>query len=121
MSIFTHFSEDERRSNPRAALVRIKSRDARGYAGQRRHDLRIGPQPSYVNDAPEQPNRILIEPLPTAQLKKLANRRLSQRSTQRAMKRNAGIAVIGLIGFGIEAQAMFNVNRPEFVGDHQVK
>ncbi|MCV2894619.1 plasmid recombination protein [Lentibacter sp. XHP0401] len=113
MSIFTHFPEDERRSNPRAALVRIEGRDAKGYGNQRRHDLRIGPQPAYVNEAPDQPNRILIDPMPTARLKKQAKQRRSQRATQRAMKSNAGIAVVGLIGFGIEAQSMFNALPPD--------
>ena len=41
----THLKDDERKANPRAAMVRVEIRDAQGYANQRRHDLRIGAQP----------------------------------------------------------------------------
>lgn len=108
-----NFDNDLRKANPKAAMVRVEVRDAQGYASQRRHDLRIGPQPAYVNpDAPE-PNRVLIQPLQTAELKALAKTRRDRRPKTRAMKRNAGIAVIGLIGFGIEAQSMFEALSPE--------
>jgi hypothetical protein len=103
----THFKQDERKANPRAAMVRVEIRDAQGYANQRRHDLRIGAQPAYVNPDPPEPNRVLIQPLTTQELKKLARERRAQRETVRAMKSNAGIAVVGIVGFGIEAQAMF--------------
>ena len=103
----THLKDDERKANPRAAMVRVEIRDAQGYANQRRHDLRIGAQPGYVNPDPPEPNRILIQPMTTAELKKLAKGRRDQRDMTRAMKSNAGIAVVGIIGFGIEAQQMF--------------
>lgn len=103
----THLKDDERKANPRAAMVRVEIRDAQGYANQRRHDLRIGAQPGYVNPDPPEPNRILIQPMTTAELKKLAKERRDQRDMTRAMKSNAGIAVVGIIGFGIEAQQMF--------------
>lgn len=105
--ILTHFKEDERKANPRAAMVRVEIRDAQGYANQRRHDLRIGAQPAYVNPDPPEPNRILIQPMTTSEIKALAKERRAQRETVRAMKSNAGIAVVGIIGFGIEAQKMF--------------
>lgn len=47
-----------------------------------------------------------------AELKKLARERRAQRETQRAMKSNAGIAVVGIIGFGVEAQSMFDALEP---------
>ena len=103
----THFHDDERKANPRAAMVRVEIRDAQGYANQRRHDLRIGAQPAYVNPDPPEPNRIFIQPLTTAEIKALAKERRAQREMTRAMKSNAGVAVAGVIGFGIEAQAMF--------------
>jgi hypothetical protein len=68
----THFKEDERKANPRAAMVRVEIRSAQGYANQRRHDLRIGVQPAYVNPDPPEPNRIFIQPMTTQELKKLA-------------------------------------------------
>jgi hypothetical protein len=103
----THFKEDDRKANPRAAMVRVEIRDAQGYANQRRHDLRIGAQPAYVNPDPLEPNHVFIHPLTTQELKTLARERRAQRETVRAMKSNAGIAVVGIIGFGIEAQKMF--------------
>lgn len=109
----THFKEDERKANPRAAMVRVEIRDAQGYANQRRHDLRIGAQPAYVNPVPPEPNRIFIQPLTPQELKRLARERRAQRETVRAMKSNAGIAVVGIIGFGIDAQAMFEALGPE--------
>ncbi len=108
-----HLNEDERKANPRAAMVRVEIRDAQGYANQRRHDLRIGAQPAYVNPDPPEPNRILIQPMTTAELKKLAKERRDQRDMTRAMKSNAGIAVVGIIGFGIEAQKMFEALGPD--------
>lgn len=96
-----------RQSNPRAALLRLECDDAARYANQRRHDLRLGALPAYVNPSPLRPNMILIEPFETALVKQLAKERRAKRETQRAMKSNAGIAVRGLIGFGIEAQVFF--------------
>ena len=109
---FTHLPDDERKANPRAAMVRVEIRDAQGYANQRRHDLRIGAQPDYVNPSPPEPNPVFIQPMTAAELKKLARERRAQRETQRAMKSNAGIAVVGIIGFGIEAQVMFDALEP---------
>lgn len=108
-----HLKENERKANPRAAMVRVAIRDAQGYANQRRHDLRIGAQPAYVNPDPSEPNHVFIQPLTTQELKKLARERRAQRETVRAMKSNAGIAVVGIIGFGIEAQKMFEALGPE--------
>jgi predicted nucleic acid-binding Zn-ribbon protein len=110
---FTHFQDDERKANPRAAMVRVEIRNAQGYANQRRHDLRIGAQPAYVNPDPPEPNRILIQPMTTQELKTLAKERRDQRDMTRAMKSNAGIAVVGIIGFGIEAQKMFETLGPD--------
>lgn len=109
---FTHLQDDERKAKPRAAMVRVEIRDAQGYANQRRHDLRIGAQPGYVNPNPPEPNLVFIQPMTAFELKKLARERRTQRDTQRAMKSNAGIAVVGIIGFGIEAQVMFDALEP---------
>ena len=103
----THFKDDERKANPRAAMVRVEIRDAQGYANQRRHDLRIGAQPAYVNPDPPEPNRVFIQPMTTQEIKALARERRAQRDMARAMKSNSGVAVVGIIGFGIEAQKMF--------------
>ena len=68
----THLKDEERKANPRAAMLRVEIRDAQGYANQRRHDLRIGAQPAYVNPDPPEPNRVFIQPMTSAELKRLA-------------------------------------------------
>mgnify|MGYP000185686073 CR=1 FL=1 len=111
--VITLTAEDQRRSNPRAAMIRAEVRSARGYANQRAHDLRIGPQPNYVDGSRSDLNRVLIEPPKAPELRKLAEERRAQRETSRKLKSNAGIAVIGLIGFGIDAAKLFAELTPD--------
>jgi predicted nucleic acid-binding Zn-ribbon protein len=106
-------AEDQRRSNPRAAMVRAEVRSAKGYANQRAHDLRIGPQPNYVDGSRSDLNRILINPPTAPQLRELVEDRRAQRETSRKLKSNAGIAVIGVIGFGIDAAKLFAELTPQ--------
>jgi hypothetical protein len=103
----TFTADDQRLSNPRAAMVHMETCSKRGYASQRAHDLRNGPQPSYVDVTRSHRNRVLIEPPPAQEMRRLAEERRNQRNPVRAMKSNAGIAVIGIIGFGVEAAKAF--------------
>jgi len=96
--IITLTAEDQRNSNPKAAMVRAEVRSPRGYANQRAHDLRLGPQPDYVDASRSYLNRIIIEPPTAPQMRKIVEERRAQRETSRALKSNAGIAVIGIIG-----------------------
>lgn len=93
--------------NPRAASVRIGADNAKGYSGQRRHDLRIGAQPGYVDEDRRDLNRTLIEPPAPAMMRKIAQDRRAVRETKRAMKSNSAIATAGIITFGSEAAQMF--------------
>jgi len=111
--ILTVTAEDQRKSNPKAAMVRAEVRSSRGYANQRAHDLRIGPQPDYVDASRSHLNRIILEPPTAPEMRKLVEERRAQRETSRALKSNAGIAVIGIIGFGIEAARLFAQLTPE--------
>lgn len=99
--------EDKRRSNPRAAQVRIESRQAGSYTGQRKHDLRIGAQPAYVDADRIGDNETVIEPPTPKMLREVNEGRRSQRDTKRAMKSNAAVAFVGILTFGAEAQTMF--------------
>lgn len=99
--------EDKRRSNPRAAQVRIESRQAGSYTGQRKHDLRIGAQPAYVDADRMADNETIIEPPRPAVLREVNEARRAQRDTRRAMKSNATVAFVGILTFGMEAQTMF--------------
>ena len=94
-------------ANPRAAQVRIRSASATRVGGQRAHDLRIGPQPDYVDHDRFHLNRVLIEPRTGTALRRESECRRALRNTRRAMKSNAGIAVTGIVTFGHEAQAIF--------------
>lgn len=98
---------DEAASNPRAAMIRIEPKTASRYGGQRRHDLRIGHQPDYVDASRVHLNRTLVEPLRPAQLRSICEERRSQRETKRAMRSDSSVAMVGLIGFGTEAQELF--------------
>ena len=98
---------DATKSNPRAASVRIESEKASGYKGQRVHDLRRGKQPAYVNGDLTHLNRVLIEPPTPGVISKICTERRKQRDTQRAMKSGTNVAYVGMITFGIEAQAIF--------------
>ena len=97
----------EKSGNPRAAQTRIKGKSAGGIGGQRAHDLRIGPQPDYVDAARAHLNRVLIEPRTGTQLRKVCEDRRALRLTARAMKSSAAVGVVGIITFGHEAQKIF--------------
>ena len=100
-------------SNPRAAQVRIEAASASRAGGQRAHDLRLGPQPSYV-DANRTPlNHVLVQPWTGAELRRESEQRRAQRPTKRAMKSNAGVGVRGIITFGYEAQTLFEQLSPD--------
>lgn len=94
--------------NPKAVMARIERRNAGAYEGQRRHDMRQGAQPRYVDQTRGHLNAVLIEPPRPAILREINEGRRSQRETQRKMKADAAAAVIGIITLGSEAQAVFS-------------
>ena len=91
----------------KAISVRVKHAHRSKYKNQRKHDLRIGKQPSYVQEHPKQPNRVLLEmPAPAAMNDRAkALRKLT--GPTRAMRADAAIATIGIITFGMAAQTIF--------------
>lgn len=99
--------DDQASGNPRAASVRIAATTARRHGGQRKHDLRIGPQPGYVAADRSHLNRVLIKPPTPAVMRQIAEQRRSTRDTKRAMKSNSAVATSGIITFGAEAAQMF--------------
>lgn len=100
-------NDDKAKGNPRAASTRIKSATSTRLAGQIRHDLRRGPQPAYVDAERAHLNRVLIEPLPPGQMRKICESRRAIRDTKRGMKSNAAVSTVGVITFGAEAAQMF--------------
>lgn len=99
--------------NPRSASVRMEADHQTGYAAQRRHDLRIGHQPGYVDSDRLNLNRILIAPPSPCAMRKIAEERRARQPMKRAMKKNAAIATAGIITFGSEAAQMFETLSPE--------
>jgi hypothetical protein len=91
-----------------AISIRVKHTHRSKYNNQRRHDLRIGHQPSYVNSDHSELNRVLLDlPSPAAiaahakQLRQLTN-------PTRKMRADAAVATIGIITFGLAAQEIFS-------------
>ena len=99
--------------NTSAVQVRIALANLGNAGGQRAHDLRIGPQPSYVVAERTPLNRIVQKPLRGAELRGICVERRDQRETRRAMRRDAAVAVNGIVTFGHAAQAIFETLDPE--------
>lgn len=94
-------------ANNKAIQVRIDYLTAANAGHQHAHELRIGPQPEYVDEKRAHLNRILIEPLTGSQLRKISEERRSLRKVQRGMKSNAAVGIYGIITFGHKAQLIF--------------
>ncbi|HBD3121355.1 TPA: plasmid recombination protein, partial [Escherichia coli] len=94
-------------ANNKAIQVRIDYLTAANAGHQHAHELRIGPQPEYVDEKRAHLNRILIEPLTGSQLRKISEERRSLRKVQRGMKSNAAVGISGIITFGHKAQLIF--------------
>jgi len=85
--------------------VRFEHRSFAKVTGQRRHDLRIGPQPKYVDKELSHLNRVLVEPAqPTALRKMCESYRERRGDAKRAMKSDAAVGSHFILTFGIEAQ-----------------
>jgi len=94
--------------NSNAINVRIELTSASGAGGQRAHDMRIGAQPDYVDATRTNLNRVLIIPSSGIQLREFCEMRREKRETKRAMKKNAGVCMTGVITFGHKAQVEFD-------------
>lgn len=99
-------------ANKKAVQVRIDPGTASQAGHQRAHDLRIGPQPDYVDPTRSHLNRVLIEPLSGLDLRAICETRRSQRETKRGMKSNAAVVISGIITFGHDAQPIFEALTP---------
>ncbi|SNR67464.1 hypothetical protein EYF88_15950 [Paracoccus sediminis] len=105
--------DNVKNGNPRAVIIRLGAASSKVYSGQKRHDLRIGAQPKYVDAARRDRNRTLIEYAKPADLRAVCAARRDQRTVKRRMKSNAAVATRGIIGFGHEAAQLFETLTPE--------
>lgn len=100
-------------SNPRAAQVRLKSASGFKTGGNRKHDLRIGQQPKYVDEKRTHLNRVIIKPKTTAEMTKRAAMLRERGNYERKMKTGSAVSYSGIITFGHLAQDEFEKLTPE--------
>jgi len=83
--------------------------------GQRRHDLRIGRQPGYVDPERSAANRVLIEPPPPGELRRRTEMRRSWMvpRPRRRLRSDSAVALTGIITFGRNAQPLISAATPE--------
>lgn len=96
--------------NRMAAMVRIEQKAAGAFEGQRRHDLREGTLPGYVNRNPAEKNSVIIEPPRASALRAINEQRraTARPGMRRAMRSDTAPAWVGIIAFGAGAQAAVN-------------
>jgi len=85
--------------------VRITGAKLSATSNQKRHDVRIGKQPAYVDQARKDLNSIVIRPKTGAQLHKMCEELRFGHGAKRKMKSNAHVSTNGIITFGTEAQS----------------
>ena len=90
-------------SNASAVSVRL----APSAAGQTAHDLRLGPQPEYVDASRSSLNRILIKPLTNEALRDGWEAVKQATGKKGKLRSNQNLSYAGIITFGTEAQKIF--------------
>lgn len=91
--------------NPWACSVRVEKQKGSSYQGQTRHDLRQQ-MPAYVDEARSPWNSFIIPPPPETDLFQEVQARWNRRpmARRRGLRRDANIAVGGIITFGNQLQ-----------------
>ena len=84
--------------------IRVAHKSPSLAKGQRHHDTRSSHIPDYVDKSQTHRNDIIVEPAAEKMLRDMCLERRALRDTQRAMKKDAAIATVGIITFGKEAQ-----------------
>ena len=95
-----------------AISTRIEHRSRSRAKGQRRHDMREGPQPKYVDASRTTENTVLIEPIKESALAKICEERANLLDRSRARKSNAAIATCGIVTFSKTAQPIVDALPP---------
>ena len=91
-----------------AISVRVRHLPAAKYGGQRRHDLRLGPQPNYVDPERSPDNRTLVEPSSPAEMRRNTLQRRSRGRPRRSMRSDSAIATTAIITFGKGVQPLIS-------------
>lgn len=90
-------------ANAKAVSTRLEP----SAAGQRAHDLRLGPQPEYVDATRSHLNRVLVEPMTNNQLRDAWERVKRAVDKKGKLRSNQNLSYAGIITFGTEAQTIF--------------
>lgn len=90
-------------ANEKAVSTRLEP----SRSGQRAHDLRIGPQPEYVDAKRSHLNRVLIEPLTNDALRDEWHEVKNRIGKKGKIRSNQNLSYAGIITFGHEAQGIF--------------
>ena len=96
----------------KAISIRVKHAHRNKYKNQRRHDLRIGHQPAYVDCDRIDQNRVVVEHPTPAEIAARAKELRERSNPTRGMRDDAAIATIGIITFGMAAQPIFEALSP---------
>lgn len=94
-------------SNPKAACLRLTTCSPSKARRQRRHDMRSGRLPDYVDASRSHLNRCLVSPRPFAQITDEIDGLRAAAGRKRKRKKNAAILIAGIVGFGTQAQDHF--------------
>jgi len=94
-------------SNPKAACLRLATCSPSKARRQRRHDMRSGRLPDYVDASRSHLNRCLVLPRPFDQITDEIDRLRAAAGRKRKRKKNAAVLIAGIVGFGTQAQAQF--------------
>lgn len=97
--------------------VRFEHRTFARVTGQRRHDLRIGPQPLYVEKDRSHLNRVLVQPKQPTALRDMCEAYRVQRGAKRSIKSDAYIGSSFILTFGTEAQKVILDLEPAFLDE----
>jgi hypothetical protein len=75
-------------------------------AGQRRHDLRTGYVPAYVDTERTRMNSVVVPPKMESEARQICEERRGQK--KRKMRKNAAVLTCGIVTFGREAQQVIS-------------
>ncbi len=93
--------------------IRIAMLSAAAVPGQLRHDLRTGVLPDYVDRNRVADNRVLVEPPSPARMRERTVERRARSNPRRALRRDAAIAVAGIVTWSREAQELIRAAPPD--------
>lgn len=100
-------TDEDARISAHAVTVRLRHAAMSKADWQRKHDLRIGPMPKYVDRERSALNRVLIEPPPASVMQRRALELRQLQAPQRAARTDMAVATAGLITLGTAAQRLF--------------